>query len=90
MPYWKNEIVPEIKSGKRAIISAHGNSLRALIKHLDNVSDEDIVNFNIPTGIPLIYELDDNLRPIKHYYLGDPKDVEKAMKAVAAQGKAKK
>ncbi|HJN56445.1 MAG: 2,3-diphosphoglycerate-dependent phosphoglycerate mutase [Candidatus Woesearchaeota archaeon] len=90
LPYWKNEIVPEIKSGKRAIISAHGNSLRALIKHLDNVSDEDIVNFNIPTGIPLIYELDDNLRPIKHYYLGDPKDVEKAMKAVAAQGKAKK
>jgi len=89
LPYWHETIVPVIKSGKRAIISAHGNSLRALVKYLDNISDEDIVGLNIPTGIPLIYELDDNLRPIKSYYLGDPEEVKKAMAAVAKQGKAR-
>ena len=90
LPYWKETIVPVIKSGKKVIISAHGNSLRALVKYLDNISDDDIMKLNIPTGIPLVYELDDNLKPIKHYYLGDPKEVEKQMKSVADQGKAKK
>lgn len=88
MPYWENRIAPLIKSGKRVIIAAHGNSLRALIKYLDNVSDEDIVGLNIPTATPLVYELDDNLKPIKHYYLGDPEAVKKAAEAVANQGKA--
>ena len=90
IPYWHETIAPTVKSGKRAIIAAHGNSLRALVKYLDNVSDEEIVGLNIPTGLPLIYELDDNLRPIKHYYLGDPEEVKKAMAAVANQGKARK
>ncbi len=88
IPYWKNRIAPLIKSGKRVIIAAHGNSLRALIKYLDNVSDEDIVGLNIPTATPLVYELDDNLKPIRHYYLGDPEAVKKAAEAVANQGKA--
>ena len=90
LPYWHETIAPAVQSGKRVIIAAHGNSLRALVKYLDNVSDEEIVGLNIPTGLPLIYELDDMLRPIKHYYLGDPEEVKKAMEAVAAQGKAKK
>jgi len=90
LPYWHETIAPVVKSGKKVIIAAHGNSLRALVKYLDNVSDKEIVSLNIPTGIPLIYELDDNLKPIKHYYLGDPEDVKKAMDAVAKQGKAKK
>ena len=90
IPYWHETIAPTVKSGKRAIIAAHGNSLRALVKYLDNVSDEEIVGLNIPTGLPLIYELDDNLKPIKHYYLGDPEEVKKAMAAVANQGKARK
>ncbi len=90
LPYWHETIAPVVKSGKRVIIAAHGNSLRALVKYLDNVSDEDIVELNIPTGLPLIYELDDNLKPIKHYYLGDPEEVKKAMDAVANQGKVKK
>jgi len=89
MPYWHNEIVPVLKSGKRVLISAHGNSLRALVKYLDNISDADIVNLNIPTGMPLVYELDQNLKAIKHYYLGDAQKVKKAMEAVASQGKAK-
>ncbi|HHY87424.1 MAG TPA: 2,3-diphosphoglycerate-dependent phosphoglycerate mutase [Chloroflexi bacterium] len=89
MPYWYDEIVPEIKAGKRVIIAAHGNSLRALVKHLDNVSDQDITELNIPTGVPLVYELDEDLKPIQHYYLGDPEAVKKAMEAVANQGKAK-
>ena len=88
LPYWHEIIAPTIKSGKRILISAHGNSLRALVKYLDNVSDEEILKLNIPTGVPLIYELDDNLKPIKHYYLGDPEKIEKAIKAVAEQGKA--
>lgn len=89
LPYWHEVIAPVVKSGKRVIIAAHGNSLRALVKYLDNLSDEKIVNLNIPTGIPLVYELDDNLKPIKNYYLGDPEAVKKAMAAVANQGKAK-
>ncbi len=89
LPYWHETIAPAIKSGKRVLIAAHGNSLRALVKYLDNVSDEDIVKLNIPTGIPLVYELDKDLKPIKHYYLGDQEAIEKAMNAVANQGKAK-
>jgi len=90
LPYWHQEIAPAIKSNKKVIIAAHGNSLRALVKYLDNISDEEIVKLNIPTGLPLVYELDDNLKPIKNYYLGDPEEVKKAMDAVANQGKAKK
>ncbi len=89
LPFWNDSIAPAIKAGRRVLISAHGNSLRALIKHLDNVSDEEIVGLNIPTGQPLVYELDENLKPIKHYYLADPAVIEAAMAAVAAQGKAK-
>ena len=89
LPYWHEVLAPTIKSGKRVIISAHGNSLRALVKYLDHISDDDIVRLNIPTGIPLVYELDEALKPIKSYYLGDPEEVAKAMEAVAKQGKAK-
>ena len=89
LPYWHETIVPTIQSGKRVIIAAHGNSLRALVKYLDKVSEKEIVNLNIPTGMPLVYELDSALKPIQHYYLGDPEQVKKAMAAVAAQGKAK-
>ncbi len=89
LPYWHGTIVPTLKSGKRVIIAAHGNSLRALVKYLDDISDNDIVELNIPTGVPLVYELDDDLKPIRHYYLGDPEAVAKAAAAVAAQGKTK-
>ncbi|MFP4377875.1 MAG: 2,3-diphosphoglycerate-dependent phosphoglycerate mutase [Spirochaetales bacterium] len=89
LPYWHEEIAPTIKSGKRVIIAAHGNSLRALVKYLDEISDEDIPGLNIPTGVPLVYELDEDLKPIKHYYLGDPEAIEAAANAVANQGKAK-
>jgi 2,3-bisphosphoglycerate-dependent phosphoglycerate mutase len=89
MPYWEETIAPTIKSGKKVLIAAHGNSLRALVKYLDNVSEKEIVGLNIPTGIPLVYELNDDLKPIKHYYLGDPDEIAKAAAAVAAQGKAK-
>jgi len=89
MPGWHNEIAPAIRSGKRILISAHGNSLRALIKELDGISDTDIVGLNIPNGQPLVYELDADLKPIKSYYLGDQEAIEAAMKAVASQGKAK-
>jgi 2,3-bisphosphoglycerate-dependent phosphoglycerate mutase len=88
LPYWHDTIAPLVKQGKKVLISAHGNSLRALVKYLDNISEEEIISLNIPTGLPLIYELDDNLRPLTHYYLGDPEEVEKAMKEVADQGKA--
>lgn len=88
LPYWESTIAPSIREGKKVIIAAHGNSLRALVKYLDNVSDEDIVGLNIPTGIPLVYELDQDLKPLKHYYLGDPDEVAKAAAAVAKQGKA--
>lgn len=90
LPCWHDVIAPVVKSGKRVLIAAHGNSLRALVKYLDDISDQDIVGLNIPTGMPLVYELDDELKPIKHYYLGDPEKVKKAMEAVASQGKAKK
>lgn len=90
LPYWDKTIVPVLKSGKKVLISAHGNSLRALVKHLDKISDKDIVNLNIPTGIPLVYELDNNLKPIKHYYLASSEEVKKAMKTVVNQGKVKK
>ncbi|KAK0054621.1 phosphoglycerate mutase [Biomphalaria pfeifferi] len=89
LPFWYDSIVPAIKSGKRVIISAHGNSLRGLIKYLDNVSDNDIVGLNLPTAIPLVYELDENLRPVKHYYLATEEEVKAAQAKVAAQGKAK-
>jgi 2,3-bisphosphoglycerate-dependent phosphoglycerate mutase len=89
LPYWEKTIAPEIKKGKKVIIAAHGNSLRALVKYLDHVSDQDIVELNIPTGVPLVYELDDNLHPIKHYYLGDQDAVQKATDEVKNQGKAK-
>ena len=89
LPYWHQTIVPTIQAGKKVIIAAHGNSLRALVKYLDNISDEEIVALNIPTGVPLVYELDDQLKPIRHYYLGDPEDVAKAEAAVANQGKSK-
>jgi len=87
LPYWRDVIVPTIRAGKRVLIAAHGNSLRALVKHLDQVSDHDIVDLNIPTGIPLVYELDDELHPLRHEFLGDPEQVRKAMEAVAHQGK---
>ena len=86
IPFWNNEIAPQIKKGQRLLISAHGNSLRALIKHLDDISDEDICKLNIPTGIPLVYELDEKtLKPLKSYYLGNPEDVAKATHSVSSQ-----
>jgi 2,3-bisphosphoglycerate-dependent phosphoglycerate mutase len=89
LPYWHETIVPDLRADKRVLIAAHGNSLRALVKHLDGVSEEEIVGLNIPTGIPLVYELDDDLRPITHYYLGDPEAARKAAEAVAKQAQAK-
>ena len=85
LPYWFDKIVPSIKAEKKVLICAHGNSLRALVKHLDGVSEEDILELNIPTGIPLVYELDTNLKPTKHYYLGDQEAAKKAAEAVANQ-----
>ena len=90
LPLWHAEIAPAIKKGKRVLIAAHGNSLRALVKYLDNLSDADIVELNIPTGIPLVYELDDDLKPIKSFYLGDPDAAKKAAERVAAQAAGKK
>jgi 2,3-bisphosphoglycerate-dependent phosphoglycerate mutase len=89
MPCWHNDLAPVLRSGKKLIISAHGNSLRALVKYLDNVPEKDIAELNIPTGIPLVYELDNELKPLRHYYLGDQEEVRKSMEAVAKQGKAK-
>jgi 2,3-bisphosphoglycerate-dependent phosphoglycerate mutase len=86
VPYWHDVIASTLKSGKHVIVSAHGNSLRALVKYLDNISDEDIPGLNIPTGIPLVYELDEDLKPQKHYYLGDARAVERAVNKVAKQG----
>jgi 2,3-bisphosphoglycerate-dependent phosphoglycerate mutase len=88
LPYWHQEIAPMMKSGKRIVISAHGNSLRALVKYLDNVSDEEIVKVNIPTGVPLVYEFDLDLKPLRNYYLGDQEELKRKMQKVAAQGKA--
>ena len=89
LPCWQSAIAPEVAAGKSVIIAAHGNSLRALVKYLDNISDADIVELNVPTGVPLVYELDDDLRPLKNYYLGDQAAIAAAMQAVAGQGKAK-
>jgi 2,3-bisphosphoglycerate-dependent phosphoglycerate mutase len=91
LPYWHADIAPAILSGKRLLVTAHGNSMRAIVKYLDNISDADIPELNIPTGVPLVYELDENLKPIRHYYLGDPEAVRKAAEAVASQatGQAK-
>ncbi|HIV70766.1 MAG: 2,3-diphosphoglycerate-dependent phosphoglycerate mutase [Aquabacterium sp.] len=88
LPFWNEAMAPAIKAGKRIVVAAHGNSIRALIKYLDNISDDDIVGLNIPNGIPLVYELDADLKPIKHYYLGDAEAAAKAAAAVATQGKA--
>ena len=88
LPFWHEALAPAIKAGKRVVVAAHGNSIRALVKYLDNISDDDIVGLNIPNGIPLVYELDDNLKPIRHYYLGDAEAAAKAAAAVASQGKA--
>jgi len=85
LPYWHDAIVPDVRAGRRVIVAAHGNSLRALVKHLDGVSEEEIVGLNIPTGIPLVYELDGDLAPVRHYYLGDPEAARKAAEAVARQ-----
>jgi 2,3-bisphosphoglycerate-dependent phosphoglycerate mutase len=90
LPCWHEVIAPTVRSGKRVLIAAHGNSLRALVKYLDNIPDDVIPEVNIPTGMPLVYELEDDLKPIKNYYLGDPEKVKKAMEAVASQAKAKK
>jgi 2,3-bisphosphoglycerate-dependent phosphoglycerate mutase len=87
LPAWNEVLAPAIKSGKRVLVAAHGNSIRALVKYLDNISDDEIVGLNIPNGIPLVYELDANLKPIKHYYLGDEKAIAAAAAAVASQGK---
>ncbi len=89
LPLWHETIAPAIKSGQKVLIAAHGNSLRALVKYLDNIPENEIVELNIPTGMPLVYELDDDLKPLKHYYLGDAEKVKAAMEAVAAQGKKK-
>jgi 2,3-bisphosphoglycerate-dependent phosphoglycerate mutase len=89
IPYWNSAIAPAVRAGRRVLIAAHGNSLRALIKHLDELSDAEIVPLNVPTGVPLVYELDEHLKPIRHYYLGDPAEIEKRIAAVSAQGKAK-
>jgi 2,3-bisphosphoglycerate-dependent phosphoglycerate mutase len=88
MPFWNEALAPAIQSGQRVVVAAHGNSIRALVKYLDNISDDDIVGLNIPNGIPLVYELDDQLQPIRHYYLGDAEAAAKAAAAVASQGKA--
>jgi 2,3-bisphosphoglycerate-dependent phosphoglycerate mutase len=89
LPLWRESIAPMVCSGKRVLIAAHGNSLRALVKHLDGVSDADIIELNIPTGIPLVYELDEELKPLRHYYLGDDERVQKAMQVAASQASVK-
>ena len=88
LPFWNESMAPAIRAGRRLVVAAHGNSIRALVKYLDGVSDADIVGLNIPNGIPLVYELDDDLKPLRHYYLGDAEAAEKAAAAVASQGKA--
>lgn len=88
LPFWNESMAPAIRAGRRLVVAAHGNSIRAMVKYLDGISDDDIVGLNIPNGIPLVYELDDELRPLRHYYLGDAAAAEKAAAAIAAQGKA--
>jgi 2,3-bisphosphoglycerate-dependent phosphoglycerate mutase len=90
IPYWLNEIAPAVKHGEKVLVTAHGNTLRALVKYFDNLSEEEVLALNIPTGIPLVYELDDNLKPIRHYYLGDQEAIAAAAAAVASQGKTQK
>jgi 2,3-bisphosphoglycerate-dependent phosphoglycerate mutase len=87
LPYWNETIAPAIRSGRRVLVASHGNSIRALVKYLDDISDQEIVELNIPTGLPLVYQLDDNLKPIRHFYLGDPDAAERAAQAVAEQTK---
>ena len=87
LPYWNETIAPQVQAGQRILICAHGNSLRALVKYLDNLSEQEVLELNIPTGVPLVYELEDNLKPIRNYYLGDQAKIEQAMQAVANQGK---
>ncbi|MBV8032799.1 MAG: 2,3-diphosphoglycerate-dependent phosphoglycerate mutase [Betaproteobacteria bacterium] len=89
VPYWQSAIAPAVRAGRRVLVAAHGNSLRALVKHLDGIADAEIVGLNIPTGIPLVYELDESLKALRHYYLGDPQEVAKRTAAVASQGKAR-
>jgi len=89
LPYWHSTLVPAVKSGQKVLVAAHGNSLRAIVKYLDNISEEEIPGLNIPTGVPLVYELEEDLNPIKHYYLGDAEEIAKKAAAVANQGKAK-
>jgi len=89
MPFWNDVVAPDLKAGKKVIIAAHGNSLRSLVKHLDNMSEDEIIKLNIPTGVPLVYELNDDLTPIRHYYLGDQEAIKKATEAVANQTKQK-
>lgn len=89
LPYWHDKIAPTIKEGKKVLIAAHGNSLRALVKYLDNISEDEIVGLNIPTGVPLVYELDEELKPIKHYYLGDQEKIQAAISSVAKQTEKK-
>lgn len=89
IPYWEKTILPRIKKGEKVIIAAHGNSLRALVKYLDNMTEDEILNLNIPTGVPLVYEFDENFKPVKHYYLGDAEEIAAKAAAVANQGKAK-
>ena len=89
IPYWQSAIAPAVSAGRRILIAAHGNSLRALIKHLDDLSEQEVVPLNVPTGVPLVYELDKALKPVRHYYLGDQSEIAKRIAAVAAQGKAK-
>ena len=90
LPFWHERLVPELDAGKRVLIAAHGNSLRALVKHLDGTSDDEIVGLNIPTGVPLVYRLDDDLNPVSREYLGDPEEIARAMESVAAQGRAER
>jgi 2,3-bisphosphoglycerate-dependent phosphoglycerate mutase len=89
LPYWHQTIAPDVMAGKKVVIAAHGNSLRALVKYLDNMSEAEIVELNIPTGMPLVYDLDRDLKPLDRYYIGDPEKVKAAMDAVAAQGRKK-
>jgi 2,3-bisphosphoglycerate-dependent phosphoglycerate mutase len=89
VPYWKSAIAPAVRAGKRVLIAAHGNSLRGLVKHLDGLSDDAVVGVEMPTGIPLVYELDASLKPLRHYFLGDPEELARRVASVAAQGKAK-
>ena len=88
LPYWEEKIAPAIRSGKKVIVAAHGNTIRAFMKHLDEMTEEEVLHTNIPTGIPLVYELDDDLKPLRHYYLGDQEKIQAAMHAVASQGKS--